>query len=57
MGEYEEEGRALVGALVEANAPELLVQRLATLDERQDEEAAAVNNLLAVFENMVAVGG
>lgn len=44
-------------ALVEANAPELLVQRLLGFKEADsDEEARAVHNCLAVVENMVEVG-
>ncbi len=56
MEEFQDEARSLVAALLEANALELVVQRLVTLNERaSEEEAAAVNNCLAIFENMVEV--
>ncbi|EFJ40460.1 hypothetical protein VOLCADRAFT_69464, partial [Volvox carteri f. nagariensis] len=53
--EYGEEARGLVESLVEHNAPELLVQRLLGFKEEVDEEARAVNNCLAVVENMVEI--
>ncbi len=49
----EDEAQALVEAMLDANALELLVQRLATLDEGADEEAAAVYAALSILENMV----
>jgi hypothetical protein len=48
---------ALVDALCEQNALELLVQRLAKMNEAVDEEAAAVNHGLAVIEHAVEVRG
>ncbi|KAG2427002.1 hypothetical protein HXX76_012786 [Chlamydomonas incerta] len=54
--EYGDEARSLVEALVEANAPELLVQRLLGFKEADsDEEARAVHNCLAVVENLVEI--
>ncbi len=55
--EYGEEARALVDCLVEHNGLELLVQRLLSLNESVEEEARAVHNCLAVFENVVEVSG
>lgn len=49
----EEAAHTLVGAMVEGNALELLVQRLACLDESADTEAAAVYAALSIFENMI----
>jgi hypothetical protein len=46
---------ALVDALAEANALELLVERLSKMNEAVDEEAAAVNHGLAVIEHAVEV--
>eukprot|EP00873_Tetraselmis_striata_P034402 jgi/Tetstr1/454666/TSEL_041556.t1 len=51
----EEEAEALVDALLENNAMELLVQRLVAFDESVDEEAAAVFNALSIVENLVEV--
>ena len=45
----------LVDALLERDALALLVHRLAAFDEGVAEEAAAVNNLLGIFENLVEV--
>lgn len=46
----------LVDALVEANGPELLVARLLLLkEEASDEDAKAVHNCMAVFENLIEV--
>eukprot|EP00798_Chlamydomonas_sp_ICE-L_P016784 gene16784-23060_t len=54
--EFQEEAKSLVASLLGANALELLVQRLVTFNERaSDEEAAAVNNCLNIFENMIEV--
>jgi len=44
-----------VEAMLDANALELLVQRLTSLNEANDEEAAAVHHVLSIFENMVEV--
>lgn len=55
--EFGEEARALVDCLVEHNGVELLVQRLLSLNEGVEEEARAVHNCLAVFENVVEVSG
>jgi ethanolamine ammonia-lyase small subunit len=49
----EDEAQALVEAMLEGNALELLVQRLASLDETQDAEAAAVYAALSIFENII----
>lgn len=46
---------SLVDALVESNALELLVERLTKMNEAVDEEAAAVNNALALIEHAVEV--
>lgn len=46
---------SLVDALTESNALELLVERLTKLNEAVDEEAAAVNNALAVLEHALEV--
>lgn len=54
-GWQEEEAEALVDALLENNAMELLVQRLVAFDESVDEEAAAVFNALSIVENLVEV--
>lgn len=50
-----EEASQLVDALLGANLLEVLVHRLATFDERVAEEAGAVNNCLAILENLVEV--
>ena len=42
-----------MGAMVEASALESLVQRLASFNEANDDEAEAVANTLSIFENMV----
>ena len=42
-----------MGAMVEASALESLAQRLISFNEANDDEAEAVANTLAVFENMV----
>ena len=49
----EEEARELVAAMVEHSALESLVQRLGSLNESNDDEAEAVSNTLAIFENIV----
>lgn len=51
----EEEAAVLVEALLEHDAPSLLVHRLASFNEAVQEEAAAVYNVLAIFENCVEV--
>jgi hypothetical protein len=48
---------ALVDALQEANALELLVERLSKLNESVDEEANAVNHALAFIEHALEVRG
>lgn len=53
--EAAEESRALIDAMLEGNALELLSNRLPTFNETIEEEAAAVHNCLEVFENMVEV--
>lgn len=53
--EAAEESRALVDAMLEGNALELLSTRLPTFNETIEEEAAAVHNCLEVFENMIEV--
>jgi hypothetical protein len=57
----EEDNEAVAGALVDAlnesNFVELLVERLTKFNEKVDEEAAAVNNALAVIEHAVEVRG
>ena len=49
----EEEARELVAAMVEQSALESLVQRLGSFNESNDDEAEAVTNTLAIFENVV----
>ena len=49
----EEEARELVAAMVENSALESLVQRLGSFNESNDDEAEAVTNTLAIFENVV----
>ena len=49
----EEEARELVAAMVEDSALESLVQRLGSFNESNDDEAEAVTNTLAIFENIV----
>ena len=49
----EEEARELVAAMVENSALESLVQRLGSFNEGNDDEAEAVTNTLAIFENIV----
>ena len=49
----EEEARELVAAMVENSALESLVQRLGSFNESNDDEAEAVTNTLAIFENIV----
>ena len=49
----EEEARELVAAMVEHSALESLVQRLGSFNESNDDEAEAVSNTLAIFENIV----
>lgn len=51
----QEVAAALIDALSEANALELLVERMGKLNEAVDEEAAAVNHGLAVIEHAVEV--
>ncbi len=41
--------------MLENNALELLVHRLGTLNEKVDEEATAVFNVLSIFENLVEI--
>ena len=41
--------------MLENNALELLVHRLGTLNEKVDEEATAVFNILSIFENLVEI--
>lgn len=53
--EAAEESRALVDAMLEGNALELLSARLPSFNETIEEEAAAVHNCLEVFENMIEV--
>ncbi len=47
--------KPLITALMDNNAPELLMQRLAGLDESQEEEEGAVGNIISLFGNMVEV--
>ena len=49
----EDEARELVAAMVDNHALESLVQRLGTFNEANDDEAEAVTNTLAIFENIV----
>ena len=49
----EEEARELVAAMVENSALESLVLRLGSFNESNDDEAEAVTNTLAIFENIV----
>lgn len=42
-----------MAAMVEHSALESLVQRLGSLNESNDDEAEAVSNTLAIFENIV----
>jgi hypothetical protein len=46
---------ALIDALGECNALELLVERMSKMNEAVDEEAAAVNHGLAIIEHAVEV--
>lgn len=50
-----EDARPLVVALVEQGAPQLLVQRLASLDEGVEEEEGAVGNILSLCGNLVEI--
>ena len=43
----------MVAAMVENSALESLVQRLGSFNESNDDEAEAVTNTLAIFENVV----
>ena len=52
-----EEARALVAALLEHSALELLVQALSRFDEANEDEAAGVNKALSTIENMAEVRG
>ena len=52
-----EEARALVAALLEHSALELLVQALGRFDEANEDEAAGVNKALSTIENLAEVGG
>lgn len=47
--------KALVEAMLEANALELMVQRMSSLNEKAEDEAKAVNSCLNTFENMVEI--
>ena len=51
----EEEAQALVDAMLEHNALELLVQPLGSLRDDNNDEAAAVFATLSIFENMIEV--
>ena len=51
----EEEAKALVDAMIEANGLELLVQRMAQFNEKLQDDATAVFNTLNIIENMVEV--
>ncbi|KAG6483083.1 hypothetical protein ZIOFF_059723 [Zingiber officinale] len=51
----EEPVRALVDALLENNALELLVQNLARLSEADPDEAAAIHSTLSTIENLIEV--
>ncbi len=42
-----------MAAMVEHSALESLAQRLGSLNESNDDEAEAVSNTLAIFENIV----
>ncbi|KAG1678261.1 hypothetical protein FOA52_013881 [Chlamydomonas sp. UWO 241] len=53
--DYAEEGKSLVDAMLESNALELLVQRMMTLDEKDDHQAKGLNCCLNTFENMIEV--
>ncbi|OAY83833.1 Beta-catenin-like protein 1 [Ananas comosus] len=55
LGDHDDPARALVAALVDNNALELLVQNLARLSEADPDEAAAIYNTLANVENMIEV--
>lgn len=59
LADEEEDNEAVAGslidALVDANALELLVERLTKMNESVDEEASAVNNALAIIEHAVEV--
>jgi hypothetical protein len=50
-----DEAAALVEALLAHNGLELLYQALARFDEANEDEAAAVNKTLAVFEHLAEV--
>ena len=50
-----EEAAALSDALLEESMLEMLIPRLAELDEEISEEASAVNNSLSVIENLVDI--
>ena len=51
----EDEAQALVDAMLEHNALELLMQRLTSLRDDNNDEAAAVFATLSIFENMIEV--
>ena len=52
----DEEAEQLVTAMLEANALELLVQRMGSFNDRtQDDDASAVFSALNIIENLVEV--
>ena len=51
----EEDAKALVDAMVEANGLELLVQRMVQFNEKLQDDATAVFNSLNIIENLVEV--
>lgn len=51
----EEEAKALVEAIVEANGLELLVQRMVQFNEKLQDDATAIFNALNIIENLVEV--
>ena len=54
----DEEAEQLVTAMLEANALELLVQRMVHFNDRkEDDEATAVFSALNVLENLVEIKG
>lgn len=55
LEDNDDPARALVDALVDNNALELLVQNIARLSEADPDEAAAIHNTLSVVENMIEV--
>lgn len=51
----DEEAEQLVTAMLDANALELLVQRMGSFNDRQDDDATAVFSALNIIENLVEV--